>query len=111
MKITNVEFIAKLPTKITKKRKWFLASCPILDVHSQGKTEKKARDNLRDALSLFFISCLERDTLDTVLKDCGFELLHTAVQIRKKPQPRTTTYINVPIPFLVRSTKQSECHV
>ena len=53
-----VQFSAKLPLKITRKKKWFVASCPILDVHSQGDTEKKARKNLSEALSLFFISCL-----------------------------------------------------
>ena len=65
----NVQFIAKVPVKITKKRKWFLASCPILDVHSQGETENKARKNLAEALSLFFISCFERGSLDSLLKE------------------------------------------
>ena len=67
-----VQFMANLPIKFTKRKKWVLASCPILDVHSQGITEKKARDNLEEALSLFFISCFERGVLDSVLKQCGW---------------------------------------
>jgi predicted RNase H-like HicB family nuclease len=70
--MAEVLFSLKLPCKITKCEKWFLATCPILDVHSQGETEKKAKKNLIEALFLFSISCFERGTLDTVLKDCGF---------------------------------------
>jgi len=66
--MAEVLFSLQLPFKITKRAKWFLATCPILDVHSQGETEKKAKENLVEALSLFFISCFERRTLDAVLK-------------------------------------------
>ena len=69
----QVEFKAKLPVKITRKRKYVVASCPILDVVSQGETEAAAKRNLREALSLFFLSCFERGTLDAVLKHHGFE--------------------------------------
>jgi len=63
---------AKLPYAVVKKGKWFISSCPILDVYSQGRTEKKAKENLVEALSLFFSSCFERNVLDEVLKECGF---------------------------------------
>lgn len=39
------EFRIKVPVKIAKRKRWVLASCPILDLHSQGETEKKAREN------------------------------------------------------------------
>ncbi len=105
-----VQFSAKLPVKITKKRKWFLASCPILDVHSQGDTEKKARDNLKEALSLFFISCFERRTLDEVLKDCGFKPMHVSPAYKEEAPVTIEDYIDVPIPFLVDQIPQHECH-
>jgi len=63
-----IQFEAKLPIKLIKKKKWIVARCPILDVASQGETEAKARANLEEALSLFFVSCFERGTLDLVLK-------------------------------------------
>ncbi len=69
---TMVSFNARLPSKITKEPKWFLASCPILDVHSQGDTEQKAKKNLVETTSLFLVSCFERGILDEVLKKCGF---------------------------------------
>jgi len=32
----------------------YVSSCPELDIASQGKTVEEARDNLREALELFF---------------------------------------------------------
>jgi predicted RNase H-like HicB family nuclease len=63
----TVEF--KVPAKIRKKGKWFISSCPPLDVYSQGLTRDEAEHNLIDALTPFFISCFERRTLDEVLGD------------------------------------------
>jgi predicted RNase H-like HicB family nuclease len=39
---------AKLPfpIMITKEGKWFVASCPILDIATQGKTEKEVKENM-----------------------------------------------------------------
>ncbi len=34
------EIIAKLPDTLKKRKKYVLATCPILDVHSQAETEK-----------------------------------------------------------------------
>lgn len=109
MEIT-VQFSAALPIKITKRKKWVVASCPILDVHSQGETEKKAKNNLKEALTMFFASCFERGALDAVLKDCGFKPVHLA-DPRKKPLQPAKDFIRVPIPFLVsQQTNQHSCH-
>ncbi len=32
---------------------WYIASCHELDVHSQGRTKRKARKNLKEAVELF----------------------------------------------------------
>ena len=96
----QVQFNAKLPVKITKRKNWYLASCPVLDVHSQGETERKAKKNLAEALTLFFISCFERGTLNKVLKDCGFKPVHTFTVPRKNRKP-SQDYINVPLPFIL----------
>ena len=107
----TVQFVAKLPIKINKKRKWYIASCPILDVYSQGETESKAKKNLKDALSLFFVSCFERGTLDAVLKQCGFKAVrHNMIQRKAKFAANKEDYINIPIPFLVNQNSQLECH-
>jgi len=63
----------RLPIKIEKGEKYYVASCPAFDVASQGKTVNKAKSNLGEALTAFFISCIERGVLDSVLKECGFK--------------------------------------
>ena len=105
-----VTFSAKLPLKLIKRKKWVVASCPILDVHSQGETPEKAKKNLTEAISLFFISCFERGTLDSVLKQCGFTP-KKGFPLRKTSKPATPQdYINVPIPFVVNQGSQPRCH-
>ncbi len=59
----------KVPARIRKKGKWFISSCPLLDVHSQGHTHDEAEHNLVDALSSFLISCYGRGTLGVVLRE------------------------------------------
>jgi len=39
---------------VWQEGKWFVAQCLDVDVASQGRSEKEALDNLRDALSLHF---------------------------------------------------------
>ena len=106
----RVSLTVNLPVKITKKKKWFLASCPILDVHSQGETQDQAKHNLIEALSLFFVSCLERNTLDAVLKDCGLAVARPPKTYRVKPVAPQEDYVDVPIPFLARPTQHHTCH-
>ena len=107
----TVQFNLKLPVKITKKHKWHVASCPILDVHSQGETETKAKNNLREALTLFFISCFERGTLEDVLKQCGFKAVRPPVaQPAKRSVKSSESYINIPIPFIVNQDNPAACH-
>jgi len=35
-----------LPIVIARENKWYVASCPILDIATQGKTEKEAKENM-----------------------------------------------------------------
>jgi predicted RNase H-like HicB family nuclease len=105
----NVQFNANLPIQFEKKAKWFVASCSILDVHSQGETKEQAKANLEEALTLFFLSCFERGTLDAVLKSCGFKGVHTPDKPDQKPLVSREDYINVPIPFLV-DQDNATCH-
>jgi len=39
-----------LPLLITKEGKWFVASCPILDIATQGKTEKEVKENMTELI-------------------------------------------------------------
>jgi len=101
-----IQFSANLPLKIKKKKTWFVASCPVLDVHSQGETEEMARENLKEALSLFFQSCFERGVLDEVLKECGFKAVRASIDKEEKPMVSREDYIQVPgspFPFSIKA--------
>lgn len=38
------------PVVISREGKWFVASCPILDIGTQGKTEKEAKENIAELI-------------------------------------------------------------
>jgi len=94
----QIVFNVKLPATVKKKKAWFVSSCPILDVHSQGETKEKALKNLVEALRLFFISCYERGTLDEVLRSCGFKPIAKGA-IRPERFSKKYESVNVPLPF------------
>ena len=35
-----------LPIVMARENKWFVASCPILDIATQGKTAKEGKENM-----------------------------------------------------------------
>jgi len=89
-----------LPASIRKKGKWFISSCRALDVHSQGRTRQEAEHNLVDALASFLVSCYERGTLDTVLKESGF-VPASEREASRKATPRGSVPLRVPVPFVI----------
>ncbi len=56
-----------LPIRLRKDGDWYIASCPLLDLHAQGKNKAEAQKNLFEALSLFLDACKEMGTLEEVL--------------------------------------------
>ena len=94
----------KLPSRIRKKGKRFISSCPALDVFSQGRTRAEAEKNLSDALVSFLVSCHERGTLDQVLRESGFVASSSSSDNRSRA-PRTSSEVSVPIPFEIRATR------
>ena len=104
----SVVMTARLPVDIKKKAKVYVSCCPILDIFSQGYTEEEAKSNLVEAVSLFFISCFERGTLDEALKECGFELAVSSEMQSSMPLV-PESYIDVPIQFQVTNNHQIEC--
>lgn len=43
-----------LSVVISREGKWYVASCPILDIATQGKTEKDVRENMEDLIEEYF---------------------------------------------------------
>ncbi len=91
--------------RIKKQGKWFIAYCPPLVLSTQGRTFEEAKENLIEASQMFFISCLERGTLDQALKELGFVPLRR--KVRTEPLPAGSFSFPVPIPLILQ--KQSEC--
>ena len=104
----SVRFSMHLPAVLDKKKKWYVARCPVLDVCSQGETAEQAKKSLSEALALFLLSCHERGTLDAVLKDCGF--VPDYLSAIAKETVDHAGYIDVPIPFLVNVGNSKQCH-
>ena len=103
-----IDMRIQLPFAIKKQGKYYISRCQVLDVHSQGTTQKRAEENLIEAVSLFLVSCFERGTLDAVLKECGFR----ARRFDERPtgqSRRQAQYIEVPIPFTVDQPVSAEC--
>ncbi len=106
MGIIKSDITMKLPVKVKKSGDWFIASCPILDVSTQGKTKDKALSNLTEALTMFLVSCFERGTLDAVLKECGFKPLERGARASR---PKWDM-VDIPIPLMVSSRGVPACH-
>jgi len=51
--MSKIQIDIKLPVKIVKKEKWYVSSCPVLDIYSQGNTEEEANSNIIEALTIF----------------------------------------------------------
>ncbi|MEK6958060.1 MAG: type II toxin-antitoxin system HicB family antitoxin [archaeon] len=68
------EFPVSLPIVMSKEGNWFVASCPILDIGTQGKTEKEVRQNMQDLINEYFS---DPDTAKPSLK----EMLSASVSI------------------------------
>lgn len=43
-----------LPVVIAKEGKWFVASCPILDIATQGETEEEVKEMMKDLINDYF---------------------------------------------------------
>jgi len=71
----------KLLCRVHRENDNWVAGCPRLDVYSQGETREEAKQVLKEAVALFVESCLERDTLAEVLRDCGFRLVPAGVHV------------------------------
>lgn len=105
-KVNLIEFTLRMPFSVRESKNYWVSSCPVLDVFSQGETKEQALENLKEAVSLFLISCYERNTLDAVMKECGF-VADTSQESRARA--KHADMLDVPIPFKV-ARQAAECH-
>lgn len=67
----------KLTALIERERDGYVSHCPELDIASQGKSIEEARDNLQEALQLFF----ETASTDEIDDRLHSELFITQVEV------------------------------
>src|SRR3972149_1828415 len=101
--MVKAEFTIKLPVDVKRKAKVYVSRCSVLDLYSQGETEDEARENIIEAIRLFIVSCFEKGTLDSVLKECGFKPIKKVMHTLKDHK-----FVTVPIPFNI--TTPHTCH-
>jgi predicted RNase H-like HicB family nuclease len=77
-KSSTIQF--PIPIFINREGKWFVAECPLLNVATQGRTEKEVRENMKDILQEY-------------LRDIG-----TPKEFLKKLNSPSLTYVSVPVP-------------
>jgi len=107
--VGKVKATIKFPITVTKKEKWYVAICPILDVASQGNTEEAAVANLTDAVYVFLESCTERGTLEQVFKECG--LMNMTMKPEESADDAEIKAIDVPFYLPAKSIGgRSQCH-
>lgn len=98
---TTATFSINLPYRIVRDGKYLVASCPLLDVSSFGKTKDEALAMLSEAVGLFLAGCFELGTLEQVLRESGF--IKSIESIRRARQR-----ISVPLPEPL-SLRLAEC--
>jgi predicted RNase H-like HicB family nuclease len=50
----KLKITVPLPVFIAREGKWFVASCPLLDIATQGKTEEEVKSNMEDLIEEYF---------------------------------------------------------
>jgi len=100
-----IQFSVQVPVKLKRDNAWIIASCPPLDVHSQGRSEDEAINNLVEAIQLFIESCFERGTLEQILKAAGFK----PVRYLEEAQSQNRT-INVPLSLLAAKNAEARTY-
>lgn len=69
----------RLTAIIEQEEVGYVALCPELDIASQGDTVEEARDNLREALELFFESASPEEIRSRLRRDVFVTQVEVAV--------------------------------
>lgn len=72
MEAPVVSYSVRLQAWFRRNGREWLVWCPAIDVMTQARTKKRALESLREAVELWFESCIERGVLDAALREVGF---------------------------------------
>ena len=93
----TIEMLFRLPYRLEREGNVYASICDDLDVRSQGSTKAEAGEMLVEALQLFLETCIQKGTVDAMLRDCGFRpMLDGEVQAGDG-----TGYLDVPVSLLL----------
>ena len=95
----SVEAEFKLFGVMKRQGDWYIAYCPPLDITTQGRTSAEAKENLKEACSLFMVSCFERGTFDQAMRELGWSVANGRPGKRLARIPQGAFHFPVPIPF------------
>ncbi|MFN0165657.1 MAG: type II toxin-antitoxin system HicB family antitoxin [Bryobacteraceae bacterium] len=112
MQGSKVGLSLRLEIAFKKSDDQWLAWCPPLDIVTQAKTKEAAHDSLKEAVHLWFESCVARGVLEQALEEVGFrrveagETLPAGTSIIKVDNERASDfsgyqYIEVSIPAYI----------
>jgi hypothetical protein len=82
---------------VFKERKQYVAHTPGLDVSSCARTQKKALENLCEAVRLSLEEAQKMGTLDQILQEAGYVRRRTAI---KAPKLVTHQRLSLPLPLV-----------
>ncbi len=97
-----------LPLRLKRKANHWVATCPALDITTQGNNEQEAKTNLIEATRLFLSTCIEKGTIDDVLKGRGVTFIRKTAIVKGEGQYAKRNQYTVSLPFNTRI--KSECH-
>jgi hypothetical protein len=76
----SVTYTISLPAWLRRDGRQWIACCPSVDVLTQATTKVAARNALKEAVSAWFESCIDRGVLEEALFEVGFKKAKKGVQ-------------------------------
>ena len=96
---SSVAISIKLEAATWREGNLWLAWCLPIDVMTQAETKQAALKSLKEAVELWFESCIDRNVLEEALLEVGF---HKANAGEKPPKNATVVKVHEPKPLLPR---------
>ena len=93
MRSSVVNLSVRLEAAFRQEGKSWLAWCLPLDVMTQAETKEAAFESLKEAVELWFESCVERGVLDEALCEVGFHPIKPGEPV---PEDASIVEVNKP---------------
>jgi predicted RNase H-like HicB family nuclease len=69
----TVEISASISGDLFKQEGMWISNCPALDLATCGKTKKEALENTKEAVRIFFETCIQHRTLEKALDELHWQ--------------------------------------